>query len=62
MMQYIDSYDLKVFVASELKELVTRDVDTLFECIKDNIEEMKLRVTDDDLYSALENALGEELA
>ena len=61
-MQYIDSYDLKVFVASELKELVTRDVDTLFECIKDNIEEMKLRVTDDDLYSALENALGEELA
>lgn len=47
----------KDFVESELKELETRDADQLFECIRDNLLEMKVDMNDtadDELYAEIE--------
>lgn len=51
------------FVASELNELETRDVDNLFECIRDNLLEMGLNLTDkddNDLYNEIERQVDAE--
>ena len=48
------------FVRSELSELESRDVDQLFECIRDNLQEMNVEMTelmDDELYLEIENQL-----
>lgn len=42
------------FVASELRELESRDPDQLFECLKDNLEEMRVLVNETDLYNEIE--------
>ena len=48
------------FVRSELSELESKDVDQLFECIRDNLQEMNVEMTelmDDELYLEIENQL-----
>ncbi len=52
------------FVASDLQELETRDVDQLFECLRDNLQEAGLDMTDsmdNDLYSEIERQVKAEL-
>lgn len=47
----------KDFVASELRELESRDVDQLYGCIRDNLQEMGIEFTealDDELYLEIE--------
>lgn len=44
------------FVRSELTELETRDVDQLFDCIKENLEDMGVRFDEgleDELYEEI---------
>jgi len=48
------------FVRSELNELESRDVDQLYGCIRDNLQEMGLEFDDsmdDELYSEIETQL-----
>ncbi len=48
------------FVRSELTELESKDVDQLFGCIRDNLQEMGVVFDiglDDELYSELETQL-----
>jgi hypothetical protein len=48
------------FVRSELNELESKDVDQLFGCIRDNLLEMNLQMSDamdDELYSEIERQL-----
>jgi len=56
--QYFD------FVASELRELETRDVDQLFECLRDNLQEMGVEFTDaldNELYNEIEHQVDAEV-
>lgn len=48
------------FVQSELTELESRDVDTLFECIRENIIDMQGNVDDDLLFEEIEYQLSIE--
>jgi hypothetical protein len=50
------------FVQSELTELESKDPDTLFVCIKENLIDMGIEVDDEILHSEIERQLeGEEL-
>ena len=49
--------DLKLFVASELSELETRDPDQLYACIADNLEEMGVKFEPETLYELIEEEL-----
>lgn len=48
------------YVASELKELETRDADTLYACLIDNLDEMGVPITSilkETLYAEIESQL-----
>lgn len=45
------------FIASEIEELESRDVDTLYDCISDNIREMGLEYEPDFVYEEIERQL-----
>ena len=57
---YIGNYELTQFVKAELKELNSRDFDTLYGCIQDNLSDMSVLITDE-LNERLENILENEL-
>ena len=55
----------KLFVASELSELESRDADQLFECISDNLTEMGVQLNDSlnaELYGEIELQLSNEVS
>lgn len=48
------------FVRNELQELESRDADQLFECIRDNLQEMGVELNDaldEELYFEIESQL-----
>jgi hypothetical protein len=50
-------YELIEFIASELKELESRDVDTLYACISENLQDMGIKLdaeTQEFTYSEIE--------
>ena len=52
--------DLLDYVASELAELETRDVDRLFECLMDNLSELGAVYSTAELYAEIERQVEAE--
>lgn len=52
---------IKDFVESELKELETRDADTLYECIAENLVDMGVEFQGPDLWDAIQHCLKNEV-
>lgn len=50
-----DARLLKEFVTSELKELETRDVDQLLGCLSENLDDMGIEYSLNDLYAEIED-------